>query len=346
MSEDYERQEGRSRPRTGRPGGCARKVRRSFSLAELMVALGILGVGIVIVAGAFPVAIDQSREAMELSTSQMVFNEAVNQLQTRFTWTELEGLMDPVTIENYGLDLFPTNDQERYLERVLIDNDHNPANTHPEDVKWYIDPEVLADDNYPARYQATKTYQDPTNNNAVTPIFAYTADKTYGWLATVQKVPNKSKCYLFTVFILREPTGVLNNARDFKFSVQILREDDDHFEWDPPTGTVRNNPNDANSKLIFDLHEIDAIPSAFRPQRNMFFLADNQQLYKVIEMGEETGGHNQTTLCDRQVFNGYSNAATPANAVRNVNAIAFPYAATGVTRKVPTIAVYHAILSY
>jgi type II secretory pathway pseudopilin PulG len=70
------------------------KVSRSaFSLSELLVAIGILGVGLLMLAAAFPVGIDQVRRAVELSTSEMVFNEAVNNLKTRVTPSELEAYM-------------------------------------------------------------------------------------------------------------------------------------------------------------------------------------------------------------------------------------------------------------
>lgn len=69
---------------TGMVRSCA------FSLAELMVAVGILGVGMVIIAAAFPVAIDQTRQAIELQTSQIVFDEAVHALKTAVLSSQLE----------------------------------------------------------------------------------------------------------------------------------------------------------------------------------------------------------------------------------------------------------------
>jgi prepilin-type N-terminal cleavage/methylation domain-containing protein len=60
--------------------GWLRRTRRAFSLAELMIATGILGIGMIIVAMAFPVALDQSRVTVETTTSQAVFNEAVNSM--------------------------------------------------------------------------------------------------------------------------------------------------------------------------------------------------------------------------------------------------------------------------
>lgn len=56
-------------------------MRRAFSLAEIMLAIGILGVGMLMVAATFPVGIDQSRIVAEQSYGPIIANEAFAMLE-------------------------------------------------------------------------------------------------------------------------------------------------------------------------------------------------------------------------------------------------------------------------
>jgi hypothetical protein len=51
-------------------------MRRAFSLAEIMLAIGILGIGMLMVAATFPVGIDQARVVAEQSYGPIIANEA------------------------------------------------------------------------------------------------------------------------------------------------------------------------------------------------------------------------------------------------------------------------------
>ena len=59
----------------------ANKQIRAFSLAELMIAIGILGVGLMLVAVTFPVGLDQTRIVAEQSIAPLLANEAFTTLQ-------------------------------------------------------------------------------------------------------------------------------------------------------------------------------------------------------------------------------------------------------------------------
>lgn len=161
----------------------SRKI-RAFSLAELMTAVGVLGIGMMMIAMAFPVALDQTRQAVELSTSQLVFNEAVNTLKTQVKWTELEAYIN--WNDNYGA-----------LEATyrLGAND-----TSSNDKRIYLlsfDETVSID---PSGTGTNDFFDNLQNINCV-----YSADNTYGWTAAVQKLSNRT--YKFWIFVIREPKG-------------------------------------------------------------------------------------------------------------------------------------------
>ncbi len=285
------------------------RARTAFSMAELMVAIGILGIGIVIIAGAFPVAIDQSREAMELSTSQMVFNEAVNQLKTRFTWTELEAIMDP------------NNPQHRLSQN---------GSRH---FVWLIDAGTISDTNV-AINRTNKEYDtdgDPSTN----PILTYSSDSTYAWLATVQGT-GIPRCYKFNIFVVREPTGVLTADEHSKVGFRILRQGSNQLAPSPASGQV-------TSRLDFY--------DGLAPPRGTTFVANNAKLFKILDQGEPNYMKRVTVQCDKPVSDGLRDRPPTTKdlsdpALYNVNTVAYPYGSQGITRKVPTLAVYQTVISY
>lgn len=57
------------------------RTRRAFSLAEIMIAIGILGVGMLMVAATFPVGLDQSRIVTEQTIAPLVANDAFERLR-------------------------------------------------------------------------------------------------------------------------------------------------------------------------------------------------------------------------------------------------------------------------
>ncbi len=149
----------------------------AFSLAELMVAIGILGIGMLIIAAAFPVALDQTRQAVELQTSQSVFNEAVNTLQTKVDWIELEEYLSH----------FSSSSTYKLGSNIWIINF---------DEKWDKDGDGIDD-------FAFKSIPDSAH-------LVYSQDDTYGWLTACQKLTDGM--YKFWIFIVREPSGIKNSA--------------------------------------------------------------------------------------------------------------------------------------
>jgi prepilin-type N-terminal cleavage/methylation domain-containing protein len=63
--------------------GCPKtfRNRRAFSLAEVMIAIGILGVGLLMVAATFPVGLDQSRIVAEQTIAPLVVEDAFQRLK-------------------------------------------------------------------------------------------------------------------------------------------------------------------------------------------------------------------------------------------------------------------------
>jgi len=183
--------------------------RKCFSLAELMVAIGILGIGLLMVAAAFPVAIDQVRQAVELQTSRMVFDEAVNKLKTQITSSELDRYVDGTAGAGnaYRMETGP-------LPIFLLSFDE-------------IDDVSGGQNNF---------FSALENNDCV-----YSGDDTYGWSAAVQRIGNR--CYKFWVFVLREPRGmeVIDGGQE-KLKFQLIPDAAQPYPTTgPPPTTSRLN---------------------------------------------------------------------------------------------------------
>jgi prepilin-type N-terminal cleavage/methylation domain-containing protein len=284
---------------------------RAFSLAELMIAIGILGIGMLIIASAFPVALDQTRQALELSTSQRVFDEAVNTLKTKVNWVQLETyLAQPASNQYIGQD---------FSGRNLWKIDFN-----------YLIPTTTNRlfSNFTQNPVPGTTHSDST----------YSVDTTYGWVTSVQKIGNQ--CYKFWIFVLREPTGIEDGA-NFKF---VLNRINVGISVNPPTVIGTTVP--ATKILRFTLPTIP-------PYRETSFLANNGNLYKILDTGAPTTT-TQDVICDREVSDGISDLITggfpnPANTMMEVNTIAYPARANTtyqVTRKNPVVAVFQTVISY
>lgn len=312
-------------PRPKSPTPKAQRLKPAFSLAELMVAIGILGVGMLIIAAAFPVAIDQSRQAMELYTSKMVFDEAVLRLRTQVQWTELE----------------------RYIDTTLAPNDRPsqdfynlvPSTSSP---VW-----LLRCDNVLAQNGSTEI--NPFQNARDSTTCVYSADPTYGWIAAFQKLSDR--CFKFWVFVLREPTGILTTdpTPQYKFIWYCISDT-------TPTATQRivfsglvagqpvNNLelrlNNGHFALRWGTRNINVLP----PTRGSSLLADTGQLYKITDVGT-IDGTDLPIMCDRAVADG------AGGTVEDVTTIAYPVpnpdiANATVTRKDPVVAIYQTVISY
>jgi prepilin-type N-terminal cleavage/methylation domain-containing protein len=285
-----------------------RPSRRAFSLAELMVAVGILGIGMIMVAMAFPVALDQSRQAAELATSKLVYNDAVNTLKTRVKWTELERYIEDVGNSGSNLDLSKSPTDPPNI--VVIDFSRNDGG---------------GNHYFPNFYNGTTFQAD----NLV-----YSADNTntYGWVAAAQKINNQT--YKFWIFVLREPTGILDDAGNFKIGLRGINNLIALCFDTYPAGTDTN-------VLRFQTNNL---PN--RPDKGVPFLANNGQMYRVVDVGEEEGSF-QKAKCDKRVSDGIPDANL-GNTMIDVAAIAYPVAQAGarVTRKNPVLTVYQTVISY
>jgi type II secretory pathway pseudopilin PulG len=263
---------------------------QAFSLAELMIATGILGIGMIIVAMAFPVALDQSRVTVETTTSQAVFNEAVNKLKTQVKWTQLykyindsSGVanMGNFSLYDFGFNSDGTTNTRRYIN---FPNGTFPAITLPD--------------------------------------LEYSSDNTYGWMAAVERINNQT--YKFWIFVLREPTGILEDIdgdgnNDFKFNFRIYHQ------------VLMAQFSAASDKVLrFD-------PDVLIPSRSMPFVTNTGQLFHVTDTSVDNAGY-QYVKCDK--------------VVTAEQAIAFPIVqvvsgdTAHVTRKNPVIAVFETVISY
>jgi type II secretory pathway pseudopilin PulG len=250
----------------------AKVSRFAFSLSELLVAIGILGVGLLMLAAAFPVGIDQVRRAVELSTSEMVFNEAVNNLKTRVTPSELEAYM----ADTASLKLVNATDATKDI--------------------WLLD------------FDQLDTFNNPIFPNLDNMARVYSSANSYAWLAAVQRVGNAgSRCYRFWIFIVREPTGIIDSAGS---GLKV------HFE--PPLASVTA----PGGNIIQNVTP--------KPNRGQFLLGTDGEIYKVTDVAA-----NPTALTikvDRDA------------AGLNKGYVTF---ITGeLTRRAPTVAVYQTVVTY
>jgi type II secretory pathway pseudopilin PulG len=262
---------------------CSQRIRTAFSLAELMISLGVLGIGLLIIAAAFPVAIDQTRQAVELSTSQLVFKEAVNNLKTKINWVQVERFLKSST-KSLGTSIY------------LLDYDTISTSTFFTDFD--------ADPNFP-----------------IVSNLRYSSDDTYGWLAAVQKI--STQCYKFWIFVLREPTGILDNA-NFKFHFISPLALTTNCEFIPASGQPTNNIRLKSNVVSF-------------PGRSVTFLANNGSLFQVTD--SVVNGNEMNISCNNQVSDG---AATFINSFTYV----IPTSSAKVTRKNPVVAIYQVVITY
>jgi len=78
-----------------------RPARRAFSLVEVLVAIGILGLGLIMVASIFPVGADWTRQNIDESIAAQLARNAAALIQSKYTATDLTsatGLQSPYTM--------------------------------------------------------------------------------------------------------------------------------------------------------------------------------------------------------------------------------------------------------
>lgn len=71
-------------PRKHKLSSACRRSRPGFSLTEILIAMGILGIGLVMVAALFPVALDQVRRGADWSKYANIVQSALSTIQDRF----------------------------------------------------------------------------------------------------------------------------------------------------------------------------------------------------------------------------------------------------------------------
>ncbi len=171
----------------------------AFSLAELMVAIGILGIGMLIIATAFPIALDQTRRAIELQRSQMVFAEAVNKIKTKISQNELEVyITDNTNGANSATYSLGSGNRE---DRIWILDFDNNAAVEGGGTDDFFDDFVS--------YDSSSTTHDSD--------ILFTQDTTYAWLAACKRI--SAGYYLFWIFTIREPSGLVSGT-SLKFELQ------------------------------------------------------------------------------------------------------------------------------
>ena len=234
---------------------------RGFSLAELMVAIGILGIGMLIIAAAFPVALDQTRQAVELQTSQSVFNEAVNKIRTYIEWTDLEKYITDDTngakSSKYSL---TASMAEPRKDRVWVLDFNDAADSENGTADFFYNETSLVDFVDYNDYTA----DDPHQNDCV-----YTQDDTYGWVAACKRL--SAGMYKFWIFVVREPSGI---GGDHKLKAMFS-----------PAVSVSTS----GKRMTFGSLPI--------PNKGQFLLGDDGNIYKVVK----TTPTGSTVMCDKDV---------------------------------------------
>lgn len=289
--------------------GRLRPGRRAFSLPELMIATGILGIGMILVAMAFPVALDQSRQATELATSKLVYYDAVNKLKTRIKWTELEAYINP--------DDADANDGAyEGVYRLGPDEVIVPPVTVPPEKRIYL----LSFDNVlidPGGAAGPDFFSSAAMSNI---NCVYDADDTYGWVAAVQKISEKT--YKFWIFVIREPTGMtVTDGAVEKLKFQLI------------SNQLTTSPTAAAPKRL----DFSPLTS---PSRGTDFLAENGMLYRVME----TLPGSNIVMCNREVYDGTAGIGYTAYVDRNSNIAASVQ--VQITRRNPVLTVYQTVISY
>lgn len=102
--------------------------RAAFSLAELMIAIGIFGVGLMMVAATFPVGLDQTRIIAEESMAPTVANEAFSKLHDLLNDPNKRFYKHPSNERLSFRDALVTSDEEfhsKFRDDVYV-------NSHPE----------------------------------------------------------------------------------------------------------------------------------------------------------------------------------------------------------------------
>jgi len=360
-----------------------RGLSRAFSLAELMVALGILGIGLLMVAAAFPVAIDQVRQGVELQTSQLVFEEAVTKLKTQITLAELRGYMaisnedgayegryqlsvgaddiTNVTARRNALAALPLLKRPVFLLSFdavrLDDGSDNPASGNPlENSCNQISGLTLTHD----------WFANFGSGHCV-----YSSDATYGWAVAAQALNDTA--YKFWVFVIRDPSGmdvIDGGATKLKYQVVMRSLSPDRIEAnDAPSGDAVTSR--------FMLGQLLRTAASPRPRRNLFFLSDVggvNQLKNVLNVADDADKKNdpknylRSCICNENNWDatGLANvtgadqnelrrnqwALVFSNAHNVVRRIAYvgtnPDVAAAISsgRADPTVAVYETVIDY
>jgi prepilin-type N-terminal cleavage/methylation domain-containing protein len=123
-----------TRPRVtaGRAAGFSPRGRSAFSLAELMIALVILGLGLLFIAAALPVGLEYTRETVDLENAEAAGEYALDQLETN--------LRTSIRLYDWGI-----ADPAGANVLRLLDNIHRPR-----------DQDLTST---PPRYPLNKTYE-------------------------------------------------------------------------------------------------------------------------------------------------------------------------------------------
>jgi len=172
--------------------------RPGFSLAELMVAIGIFGIGMLMVAATFPVGLDQARIVSEESIAPIVANEAYATLRLL-----LDDPTPRVTLSGSNPGPFPFRDT--LTQTSLQINLTNPASGGIRDINHWL-----------GSGTANATLGEPTDSLGAAVRF-YPSTPTsvlqppYTWTTAYRSMDNNSDGILdnvqFFVFVERRSTA-------------------------------------------------------------------------------------------------------------------------------------------
>jgi len=249
-----------------------RTARSAFSLAEVMIAMGILGVGMLMVAATFPVGLDQARIVAETSIAPQVETEAR---------TALKLLLNAPATAGPRIGIPPDYSTARCTFRRAFENLYDVYKITPPPVSTFFSKTMYLDitgnnardinnwlgspvnglgdpsDELGARvrYYPSITGNSPQDPNVLQPEIPYTWSVIY----TIDPIGNNQFDVIFIIFINRRSNAEPQPVRFFERNNDIIEFKNnanvDSFDTSAHTEFGRTTIDEADAYRVSDFSE-------------------------------------------------------------------------------------------